>query len=212
MKWQEYQEAVACLYEQAEGVGTVRRNVMVPDSITGQHRQVDVLIEIDTKGHVVRILIDAKFHATPIDVKVVEEVLALAKATKANKAIIVAPNGWTEPAEKKAFHESCDLRILTVEDALELIVPDKWKMCDSCERDCIVMDLDGIVQLPGGMFFWWLAGRCRGCQVALVWCQDCGMKYYVPFKESIRCDCGHEWLNAETGLEIKFSSGEPPYA
>jgi len=212
MKWQEYQEAVACLYEQAEGVGTLRRNVMIPDKITGQHRQVDVLIEIETKGHVIRVLIDAKFHANPIDVKVVEEVLTLAEATRANKAVIVAPNGWTKPAEKKALHESCDLRILSVEDALNLIVPDKWRICDSCGLDCIVIDQDGMTHLPCGVILWWIAGRCRECRIALVWCQGCGMKDYVPINESIRCDCGHEWLNTQAGLEISLGQEGVPDA
>jgi len=66
MTWQEYQEAVAVLYEQAEGFGNVRRNVMVPDKITGQSRQIDVLIEIEAKGHSLKMVVDAKFHTTPI--------------------------------------------------------------------------------------------------------------------------------------------------
>jgi hypothetical protein len=212
MKWQEYQEAVARLYEQAEGVGTLRRDALIPDRVTGQNRQVDVLLEIEAKGHIVRVLIDAKFRADSIDVKVVEEVLALAESTGAHKAVIVAPNGWTEPAAKKAHHESCDLRILSIEEALELVVPDKWQMCDSCGLDCIVMDQDGMTTLPGGLILWWLAGRCRECRIALVWCQDCGMQYYVPVIESVYCDCGHQWRNADAGLEVTLGEGEVPHA
>ncbi len=78
MTWQEYQEAVALLYEQLEGIGTVLRNQRIPDRITGQPRQIDALLKIDAKGHGVSIVVDAKFHAQPIDVKTVEEVAALA--------------------------------------------------------------------------------------------------------------------------------------
>jgi hypothetical protein len=39
MERQEYQEAVANLYEQTEGIGVVRRNVPLPDKVTGQMRQ-----------------------------------------------------------------------------------------------------------------------------------------------------------------------------
>ncbi len=35
MEWQEYQEAAAILYEQAEGIGVVCRNVLLPDKVTG---------------------------------------------------------------------------------------------------------------------------------------------------------------------------------
>ncbi|MDR3570611.1 MAG: restriction endonuclease, partial [Candidatus Pacebacteria bacterium] len=123
MTWQEYQDAVALLYEQAEGFGNIRRNVSIPDKVTGQSRQIDVLIEMEVKGHSIRLVVDAKFHSTPIDVREVESVLALADAVGANKAIIVAANGWTEPAKKKADHVGCDLRLLPPDDAIDFIVP-----------------------------------------------------------------------------------------
>ena len=52
MTWQEYQEAVAVLYEQADGFGNVIRNVMVPDKITGQPRQIDGGRLRDAKGRI----------------------------------------------------------------------------------------------------------------------------------------------------------------
>jgi len=69
MEWQEYQEAVAILYEQAEGIGVVRRNVFLPDKVTGQMRQIDVLIELEAKSHPISILVDAKFQKGKLDVK-----------------------------------------------------------------------------------------------------------------------------------------------
>lgn len=208
MNWQEYQEAVACLYEQAEGIGEIQRNVLVPDRVTGQRRQIDVLLTIKGKGHELLIVIDAKFHADPIDVKVVEEVLSLTMAVGANKAVIVAPNGWTKPAEAKAQFESCDLRILSVEEALDLIVPDKWSMCESCNQDCVVLDQDGMAQFDSGQIIWWLAGRCRNCKVAFVWCQDCGVQYSVSVEDSVTCDCGHNWFNTDEGLSVQFYAEE----
>src|SRR4051812_1162167 len=102
MTWQEYQGAVALHYEQKEGKGSVFRNIFVPDKVTGQNRQVDILIEIEERGHKLKLLIDAKYRKEKLDVKDVEEVLALADAVRASKAVIVAANGWTKPAEIKA--------------------------------------------------------------------------------------------------------------
>ncbi len=42
MRWQEYQDAVAELYLKMEKLGTVYKNVSLPDKVTGQPRQVDV--------------------------------------------------------------------------------------------------------------------------------------------------------------------------
>ncbi len=211
MPWQEYQEAVAELYDQIDDFGHVSRNVMVPDKITGHSRQIDVLIEIEAKGHSLKLVVDAKFHANPLDVRDVESVLALAEAVGANKAIIVAANGWTEPAKKKADHYGCDLELLSVEEALNLIVPDKWKMCPSCDADCIVLDQDGAVPFEGGSWFWWLAGQCRGCKCARIHCQDCGMKAYIDFNKSAICECGHRWSSTAEGVTIAFFEEEPEW-
>jgi len=195
MTWQEYQEAVAVFYEQIEGVGTVLRDQRIPDRVTGQHRQVDTLLTLETKGHSISVLIDAKFHSEPIDVKSVEEVAALATAVGACKSIIVAANGWTQPAEIKAEHLSCDLRLLSLEGALDLLVPDKWMMCPSCQNDCMVLDAPFSAKMNDGLEVWWLEGACRQCRCAFVWCQDCGIQHELKVGESITCDCGYHWQN-----------------
>src|SRR5687768_177880 len=140
MTWQEYQEAVARLYDQAEGIGVVTRNVCLPDKDTQSRRQIDVLLEVRAKSHTISIVIDAKFRKDPLDIKDVEEVYALASAVKASKAVIVALNGWNESAEKKAESLNLDLRLLDLDEALDLIVEDKWELCNVCREDCIVLD------------------------------------------------------------------------
>lgn len=208
MTWQEYQEAAALLYEQMDGVGTVERNVQIPDRITRQNRQVDALLTIETKGHTLRVLIDAKFHANPIDVKVVEEVAALADAVGACKSFVVCANGWTEPAAVKAAHLSCDLTILTLEDALDLMEPDKWMMCPACGKDCIVMDQPNVVGGPSGGWIWWIAGACRECRSVLVWCQDCGEKFLLARSEAVTCDCNYRWENRDGSLAFAIAEEE----
>ena len=211
MKWQEYQEAVAVLYEQLDGFGTVHRNVYLPDLVTGQRRQVDVMIEMTERGHSLRMLIDAKFYSTPLDVKGIEEVAALSQAVGAHKTIIVAANGFTSPAKAKARFIQCDLMTLSVEEALDIIIPDKWKMCPVCSADCIVLDQDGMTQFDNGSIFWWLAGQCRGCKCGRVHCQDCGQKMYIEIGKSLVCGCGHEWHATDEGIAIEFFKEEPQW-
>jgi hypothetical protein len=210
MNWQEYQEAVACFYEQLDGFGEVRRNVYIPDKVTRQKRQIDVLVELKAKGHSLSVVIDAKFHRDPIDVKIIEEIAALADAVGASKAVVVAANGWTEPAKIKAEHLSCDLRILTLEDALDLVVADKWMMCPHCQRDCIVLDQDGMLTMQNGFILWWLAGRCRECKHAIVWCQDCGEQFEIDLEKTVTCYCGHVWSNDSDGISGSFNDGAYP--
>jgi len=124
MKWQEYQEAVGELYKQMDEIGEVKKNITLPDKITGQKRQVDVWWELSSRGHKINILVDAKLRKEKLDVKDIEEVIALANSVGAKKAIIVTPEGWTKPAERKAEFIGLDLIIFKIEEALEIIVPD----------------------------------------------------------------------------------------
>lgn len=203
MKWQEYQEAVGELYVQMEGIGRVLKNITLPDKITGHPRQIDVWLEIETKSHKIGILVDAKYRKNKIDVKDVEEVLSLANAVGANKSVLVALKGWTEPAEIKAQVVGLDLRLLTLDQALDLIVPDKWIVCPQCENDCIVMDCAGGMVVDN-MWSLLTAGRCRECQTARVYCWACGDRILLKLKEQMKCDCGHLWKNAAKSITVRM--------
>jgi hypothetical protein len=207
VNWQEYQTAIARLYEQAEGIGQVQHGVTIPDKVTGQPRQVDTLIEIEAKGHYVRILVDAKFHKDKLDVKTVEEVAALATAVSANKAVIVCANDWTKPAKKFADFCGIDLRIVSIEEAVELLDPNKWKLCPACECDCIIMDQEGFLVVDG-LIFWWLAGQCRECKAGLAWCQECGQQMLIGRGKKLRCRCGHTWAAKDTGMTLRLRGSD----
>jgi hypothetical protein len=92
-----------------------------------------------------------------VDVKDVEEVLSLSEAVGANKAVLVCLNGWTEPAEIKAGATGLDLRTLTLEEALDLNIEEKWQFCRSCGQGLVVLDHDGAM-LVDSAWLWWLAG------------------------------------------------------
>jgi len=148
MDWKEYQNIVAEIYSRAEGIGKISKNILLPDKVTGQQRQVDALLEIKTKGHKVCVLIDTKYHRRRIDTPHVDVVSELAKAVGADKAVIVCLNGWTRPAKIKADHIGLDLRLITAQDAAEFFNPGTWKLCPICENDYIIMDnvggIDGL--------------------------------------------------------------------
>ncbi|ODS36428.1 hypothetical protein BEH94_01290 [Candidatus Altiarchaeales archaeon WOR_SM1_SCG] len=207
MKWQEYEKAVGELYKQMEEIGDLKTNITIPDRVTGHPRQVDVWWEIIGKGHTIGILVDAKLRKSKIDVKDIEEVLSLAKAVGANKSIIVTSHGWTMPAQKRAQFESMDIRLFTLDEALELVVEDYWKLCPICEDDCIILNIDGFFEHEG-MVFWYLGGRCRKCKSAIAWCQDCGWKETLKIGEVQNCECEHEWGNDIEGLWLKFRGSE----
>ena len=207
MTWQEYQDAVGELYNNMEKIGHVKKNILIPDKITGQNRQVDVWLEALLGDCKIKILVDAKLRSVPIDVKDVEEVAMLADAVKANKAIIVTNNGWTKPALKKAEFLSMDIRILSIENALNLIIVNKWFMCDDCHDECVVLDWDGVIfRETKNIFFDWQAGRCRKCDNLYIHCPCCGSKVILQDSDAWTCSCGNKWKKTDNKLFIKFKS------
>lgn len=207
MTWQEYQDAVAELYEQSERLGAVSRNIFMPDKITGQKRQIDVWWVIEFQNHRVKILIDAKSRKTKIDVKDVEEILALAESVNADKAIIVTNEGWTKPAKKKAEFCRLDLRLFTFDEATDILHPDKWLMCPECNKDCIFLDESGFHPYPEdsdnfGLIFWWLGGKCRTCKCLVIFCQECGGYLSIPKDRNEVCICNIKWSNSDLGMSF----------
>jgi hypothetical protein len=202
--WQEYEDAVSEVYASAEGMGTVRRNIKLPDKVTGQMRQVDCLLEGEVKGHKVQILIDAKYRRARVDVKDVEETHELCKAVGAHKAIIVCSNGWTAPAEKKADFIGMDLRLLSPEDAADFLASIRWMLCPLCSKGTIILDNDGANAFidGSGLVSWWLAGQCRRCKGGVVHCQDCGEQLAMEYGKTHWCGCGHMWRFSKSGLQF----------
>lgn len=207
MKWQEYQDAVGELYAQMEQIGEIKKNITIPDKVTGQPRQIDVWWEINGKGHKLGILIDAKMRAAPLDVKDIEEVLALSNAVGANLSIIVTTSGWTEPAAKRAEFQGMDLRLLSIEKALEVVVADFWKLCPICEQDCIIMDSYGLLAFSDYTTTIIFGGRCRSCKTVNVECQECGWEKIMQIGEQGNCECGYFWGNDNDGLWVKVGPG-----
>ena len=206
MKWQEYQEAVGRIYEEMNEFGIVKKNITIPDKVTGQPRQIDVWWEMHIGTHIFKILIDAKKRKNKIDVKDVEEIVALAKAVNADKAIIVTNGEWTAPAEIYSKFEGLDLRIFDINEATDIMVENKWKMCKVCNDDCIVLDNVSGFEI-NGQIKWWLAGSCRSCYAMLVNCQDCGQKHIILDGQNWQCICPIVWVNNKGLLEVYQLSG-----
>ena len=207
MDLQEYQKVVSEICTQAEWIGTVHRNITLPDKETGQPRQMDTWVEVDVKGHKLGMFIDAKFYQRKIGVKVVEEVESLARAVGASKTFIVCPNGWTKPAEKRASSSGMDLRLMALERVVELLEPHRWHLCPVCKNDCIVRDHEGAIETDG-LFLWWLAGQCRQCKAGIVGCQDCGDKAIIEVGEEYECHCGHRWKVMSDGMQLKLGGSD----
>ena len=211
MRWQDYEAAAVKLYKSYEGVGTVKHNQRIPDRVTGEPRQIDVLIEVKAKTHTIKIVIDAKKRSTPVDVRVVESVYELAQAVSAHVAIIVCSTGWTNPAKKKADFLGMQFKLLPIEEALKVLHPNFWEVCPSCNEDAIFMDTFAMTNPYSAMWVTTCIGHCFSCEYGKGWCWDCGQKFYLDKGVFFVCNCGHLWSISEKEPSVHLWPHEYPY-
>ena len=206
MKWQEYQDAVANFYSEAEGLGDVQMNITLPDKVTGQPRQIDCLITADIKGHKFKMIVDAKRYKEKVNINQVDGVHALAEAVGVDKAIIVCANGWTEPAAKEARFLNMEIWLWPIEKARGFMDPGKWMLCPVCNSGLVIMDNSGFNVSREGIISWWLAGQCKACEGGVAWCQDCGEQFSLTYGKTLCCGCRHMWRFGKSGLSVYLNT------
>ena len=107
--WKKYEELAAQMQREMSPGATVTTNVRLPGRRSQTQRQIDILIEQDVTPYKIRIAIDCKDYAEPVDVKDVEAVIGLVDDIGANKGAIIAANGFTNAAKKRGADAGLDL-------------------------------------------------------------------------------------------------------
>ena len=95
---------------------------MLTDKITGEHREVDVLISTAASGYELNIAIEVMARARRADVPWVEYMYSKCSSLPIHKLVLVSQNGFTAPALRKA--EFYGFEALTIEEALAT----DWKL------------------------------------------------------------------------------------
>jgi hypothetical protein len=119
--WLIYQRCIAAFVSEEHGSldTTVLPNVMLQGAISGQQRQVDVLVDHRWQGDATsRIIVDAKERSDPIDIGDVEQFEGMMRDCCAARGIIVCTAGWTSGAQKRA-QQAITITILGFKEALE---------------------------------------------------------------------------------------------
>lgn len=96
--WKKLEHLAAEIQAQLSPRSTISHNVKIPGKSSGTDRQVDVLIEDRIGQFPIRIAIECKDHATPVDVNVVGEFHSVLQDTRISKGVLVCPGGFTKSA------------------------------------------------------------------------------------------------------------------
>lgn len=210
--WRIYERIAAAVQAEHSGLEmTVTANAKIKGCITGIGRQIDVLVDArwGDDGVETRMIVDAKYYRAKLDVKDVESLEGMMKDCRAQRAILVCPNGASEAARRRA-QDAITISLLPPDDLDEF----PWAQFDPCMGECTLSTSakKGLVlwdgQLPVGVEGTWVivwSGKCDLCHNFHVWCWDCGEKFALSDEDEHICDCGYHWV---TVIEQETSDDE----
>jgi len=216
MNWQKYQEAVGKYYWHIGTKGDFRENVYIADIVTGTTRQIDALLTITEGGHTLKIVIDAKFRKKAINVRDIESVAALCNSVGGNKAVIVASNGWSSSAMRKAKVISLDLVSLAETEAYEYLGETVLEDCPLCGKPILEINCESnprdLTEYLNNPYILTNSDIClttfqcsnKKCGYSGTRCEDCGDEFLScdEMGKQVTCHCGHIWKYESTGLHL----------
>lgn len=204
MTWQQYQTAVFEYYRERGNSVTIEHDVYLRDIFTGSLRQIDTLVRVNGADHQILIIVDAKHYNRAIDVNHVDSVDALTKAVGGNKAVIVASNGWSSPAARKAHYLNLELLSLTESEAYEYLGEAILEDCPFCRKPVLEKDWQDY-WLDADNFVTLTEFQCSntGCSYRGHRCEDCSDD--LSFSDDVSklfCSCGHLWVFSNGRIQL----------
>ena len=118
-----FQRLCAYLQEQFYPTGTVQESAFVPDKLTGENREIDVLVTVPVDGHEITIGFECRDRKAVDDVTFIELTYAKHSATGINLSVLYSSSGFTEPAQTKA--QIFGMRLVKAEEGVAEDWP-KW--------------------------------------------------------------------------------------
>lgn len=121
-EWQQLELLIAAIQRKLAPGANVTHNAKLFGRQSETQRQVDVLVEQSIGPYSIRIVIECKDYASPVDVKGVEEFHGLMVDVGANKGALVCPAGFTKSSKKRA--KKLDIDLFSPADT----DPHKWQV------------------------------------------------------------------------------------
>lgn len=193
--WRLYERFVAKLMaEEAASDMTVIPNATLLGRLSGVQRQIDVLIESRHQHDASRrVIVDAKRHKRPIDVKQVEEFEGMMRDVAADHGILVCPNGHT-PAALRRAQDAISIRLVSLSD-LESLDLTSWDRCSHPSCDGLVLwDAHPALSIASGPWQISATSKCDKCRRFNVWCWGCGSRVALGDEDEHQCGCKGPWF------------------
>lgn len=113
--WKLYEETILQHFQEVYPDCKVEGNQKIVGINSKRKRQIDVLIEGETAGFPIKVIIDCKHFSRKIDVKIVESFIGMLADVKASKGVIITNIGYTPAAIERAKFDSRDIQLDIIE-------------------------------------------------------------------------------------------------
>lgn len=202
LNWKVYERIIgAIVTEECDIDLSVTPNARVMGRISGQRRQIDVLIDArwgDDLSN--RTIVDAKLRSRPIGIRDVESFEGMMEDCSANRGVIVCSNGYTNSALKRA-QKGITIRLLREDEVDEY----EWDAFEPCLGKCarasessqglVLWDGKHSLLLGTGCAIVF-TGKCDVCHEFNVWCWACGERFALASEDEYKCYCELIWISA----------------
>jgi hypothetical protein len=129
-EWKQLEILIAKIQQELAPSAKVSHNVKLMGRQSETLRQIDVLVQQPIGQYEMRIIIDCKDHASPVDVNGVGEFLGVINDVGAQKGAMVCPKGFTEAA--KAYAKKAQIELYSPVDT----DPHKWQIKATAPMIC----------------------------------------------------------------------------
>src|SRR5438034_62901 len=101
-----FPNVVAVIHEHMAGDATVEESALLRNSLTGEEREVDVVITSRVAGHELVLAAEATAAGRPADTGWVERMLGKHRNLQTDKLVLVSEGGFTKQARQLALKEN----------------------------------------------------------------------------------------------------------
>lgn len=207
--WKQYEWLVAKIYHDERDF-RVECNARVRGAVSGQARQVDILVTEVEDGVQRIVVVDCKKRSSKVDIKSVEEFIGLCEDIGADRGIIVSSAGFTEGARRRVRGRG-NVILETIgwekayEKAKEAVIPSHiTHICWKCtEPEELGRRVPGLILWEQGLggdsaglwcIFW--VGRCLRCGAVHLYCDPCGTTTIITDGNFVCSLCGLDYSEA----------------
>jgi len=111
MDWKLYEKEIFDFFKGTYPDAEINFNQLLKGRYSKIERQIDVLIESYVAGKRIRLIVDAKFFNTKIDVKDVESFISMVEDVDAKQGILITRMGYSPGAINRAYYGPTDIEL-----------------------------------------------------------------------------------------------------